>query len=357
MLTSPDIASMRLLVTGATGFIGSRLALHAKECGIDVLATGRVALDMEASRAKELEAAGVALEIGSLQESVMQRLLAGRDTVIHLAAAQHESQMPESYFRAVNVDLTRDLLDVCEDAGVQRFVYGSTMGVYGGCLPGENRDAADVLDESSPVHPDNPYTRSKIAAEELVLAHARRMEACIIRIAETYGPGDWRLLKLFRAIERGQFYMIGGGENRRQCIHVSDLVRGLLLACQRSDVAGETFIFAGNEILTTNQMVLRIAHALDRKLPQLRLPAWPFVAAANVMERTLPLLHIRPPLHRRRLDFFLRSFVFSTTKAQQRLGFRPEIDFQAGVQDTAHWYRSNGLLGSRRDEITHTLSV
>ena len=80
----------------------------------------------------------------------------------------------------------------------------------------------------------------------------RDFETCIVRIAETYGPGDQRLLKLFRAIERGHFFMIGTGNNRRQCIHVDDLVRGLLLSALNTRAAAdETFVLAGREIMTT----------------------------------------------------------------------------------------------------------
>jgi nucleoside-diphosphate-sugar epimerase len=99
--------------------------------------------------------------------------------------------------------------------------------------------------------------------------------------------------------------------------------------------------------MTTNEMVERIATALDRKPPRTQLPMWPFLAAASVLETTLRPLRIQPPLHRRRLDFFRRSFVFSTLKAQRLLGFTPEIDFQSGAADTARWYRSRSLLAAR----------
>jgi len=342
-------AAKCVLITGATGFIGSRLALHAKDLGIQVLATGRTDLDVEIDREQELRAAGIVVENGSLQEpSLMRRLVADCDAVIHLAAAQHESQMPESYFQAVNVDVTRSLLQACLHAGIRRFVYGSSMGVYGDGGPASGR----ALDEDSPTRPDNAYTRSKLHAETLVRAHAHSMQTCVIRIGETYGPGDRRLLKLFRAIERGRFYMIGTGNNRRQCIHVNDLVRGLLLSAWHPDAVGETFVFAGSEVLTTNQMVQHIASALDRALPRIKLPMLPFIAAASVMERILPPLHIQPPLHQRRLDFFRRSFVFSIDKARHLLDFQPEIDFRTGVQDTIRWYRSRGLLAAPRNDAS-----
>ena len=332
---------MRLLITGATGFIGSRLTLQARRAGIDVLATGRADTDLEQERLAELRAADVPVEIGSLHDvGLVRRLVRDRTVVIHLAAAQHESHMPAAYFRSVNVDLVQQLLEECRAAAIRRFVYGSTIGVYGDA--GEQR-----LDEESEVRPENAYQATKLAAEELVRACGYHFDTSIVRIAETYGPGDWRLLKLFRAIERGQFFMIGPGTNRRQCIHVNDLVRGLMLAAEHPAAVGETFIMAGREVMTTNEMVERIAIALDRKRPRLQLPLWPFLAAASVMEATLQPLRIHPPLHRRRLDFFRRSFVFSTVKAQRLLGFTPEIDFQSGAADTARWYRSRGLLTPR----------
>ena len=119
------ISPQKLLVTGATGFIGSRLALRAHQLGMNVVATGRAELHVEVERLQELRAAGVRVEAGVLQDSALvERLLQDRDPVIHLAAAQHEAEMPESYFRAINVDAVRTLLSACRDHNVRRFVYG-----------------------------------------------------------------------------------------------------------------------------------------------------------------------------------------------------------------------------------------
>ena len=335
---STNASPQKLLVTGASGFIGSRLALRAQQLGIDVVATGRAESSLEVERLQELRTAGVRVEEGVLQDlALVDRLLQGRDTVIHLAAAQHEAEMPESYFRAINVDAVRTLLAACRDHRVRRFVYGSTIGVYG--------DASEsLLDEDSPLRPDNIYTTTKVEAEGLVRSFDSHFEACIVRIAETYGPGDRRLLKLFKSIARGHFVMLGSGTNRRQCIHVDDLSRGLLIATQHPAAVSRAFVFAGNEIMTTHEMVRRIASVLERKPPRLQLPMWPFIAAAGVMETTLPPLHIAPPLHSRRLDFFRKSFVFSTARAQSLLGFTPAIDFRTGAADTVSWYRARGLL-------------
>ena len=140
---------------------------------------------------------------------------------------------------------------------MRRFVYGSTIGVYGSAT-----DSA--LDESTPPHPVNIYGVTKLEAEGVVKSFSNALETSIVRISETYGPGDFRLLKLFRAIDRGRFVMIGAGLNLRQVIHVEDLVRGLLLASEHPGAVGETFVMAGHETMTTREMVNQIGAALNR---------------------------------------------------------------------------------------------
>jgi nucleoside-diphosphate-sugar epimerase len=335
----------RLLVTGATGFIGSRLALHAQRLGMDVRATGRAATDHERTRLQELQQAGVAIEAGELQNPGFgPRIMRDRTAVIHLAAAQHEAHLPDEWFRTVNVGATQALLTAARDAGIARFVYGSTIGVYGGSYAAQ---CAPVFDEDSQAQPQNIYGRTKLEAEALVRAYAADFACCVVRISETYGPGDLRLLKLFRAIDRGHCVMLGAGRNRRQVIYIGDLIRGLLLAAQHPAARGQTINLAGQTVMTTHEMILHIAHALHRKPPQLRLPLWPFVTAATALEATLRPLRIQAPLHPRRLDFFRKSFVLATERASGLLGFRAETDFQTGAAETARWYRAHGYLPSR----------
>ncbi|MEP6546167.1 MAG: NAD(P)-dependent oxidoreductase [Gammaproteobacteria bacterium] len=329
---------MRLLITGGTGFIGSRLALAARATGLAVTVAGQLNSDAERARARELERSGVPIEQGPLQDAeYARRVVGGCDTVIHLAAAQHEANVRDDYFFDVNVNGTSTLMEACQAGGVQRFVYGSTIGVYG-------ESTGETLDESSPARPVNVYGRSKLAAEDLVKSRSGPLKTSIVRISETYGPGDFRLLKLFRAVDRGRFFMIGAGLNRRQAIHVNDLVRGLLLAATSPAAVGETFVMAGAEVFTTRELVAIIAAALVRPAPRLRVPLWPFLSAAVIMEKTLPPLGIQPPLHRRRLDFFRKSFVFSTAKARDVLGFVPEIPFTQGAAEVVQWYRDGGYL-------------
>jgi nucleoside-diphosphate-sugar epimerase len=329
---------MRIFLTGGSGFIGSRLAPLAVQSGHAVTVVTPINTPAEQARCDALAKAGIKLVIAPLEDTaVITRELQGQDVVIHLAAAQHEAQAPESHFERVNVEGTRSLLDLAAKAGVRRFVHGSTIGVYGSA-------AAGSLDEQSPLAPDNPYGRTKAAAEQVVRQFESPLEWVIVRISETYGPGDMRLLKLFRGIRKGRFPILGNGENLHQLIYVDDLSRGLLAACTAPAAHKQTMVLAGSETITTNEMVSAVSEALGSKKSVLRAPMWPFVLAAFAFESTFSPLGLKPPLHRRRLDFFRKSFSFSTAQAQKLLGFKPQVGFREGARKTSQWYAANGFL-------------
>ena len=329
---------MKIFLTGGSGFIGSRLAPLAVQAGHDVTVVTPTNTPTEKARCDALTQAGIKVVVAPLEDNaVIARELQGKDVVIHLAAAQHEAEQPESYFHRINVDGTRSLLEAASKAGVRRFVHGSTIGVYGSAADGS-------LDEDSPMAPDNPYGRTKLAAEKLVREFASPLEWTIIRISETYGPGDMRLLKLFKGVKKGRFPVIGDGRNLHQVIYVDDLSRGLLAACSEPAADKQTVVLAGSEKITTNEMVTAVGEAVGvtKKAPQV--PMWPFMLAARVFEATFSPLGLKPPIHRRRLDFFKKSFFFSNARAENVLKFRPQVPFREGARKTAEWYQANGML-------------
>ena len=177
-----------------------------------------------------------------------------------------------------------------------------------------------------------------------MLEQAGRLEVCVVRISETYGPGDRRLLKLFRAVKTGRFVLIGRCTNIHQPIFVDDLVAILLLAAGEAAAIGQILIASGQERLTTRELCATVAIAVGAPLRDVRLPLTPFLAAAVVLEKTLRPLGIQPPLHTRRLDFFRKSFAFSIDKVVEVLGYRPATDFATGATRTAEWYRDRALL-------------
>lgn len=328
---------MRTLITGGTGFIGSRLALRCLEEGRPVRVLGQENTPAEAANRDLVEEHGAEVVLASMSDpAALTRAVEGVDTVFHLAAAQHEMNVPDEHFWDVNVGGTERLLEAAVGAGVGRFVYCSTIGVYG--VP------QGPLDESSPCRPDNIYGTTKLAAEEKVLAHADRLPVVVVRIPEVYGPGDRRLLKLFRSIRGGSFFLIGRGDNFHHPIYVDDLVDGLLAAARAPEAVGEVVLLAGKESITTRGMTQAIARAVGRSPRRWHAPLTPFMAAATVLELTLRPLGVQPPLHRRRLDFFRKSHRLNAQKAGRLLGFSPRVDFAEGARRTAEWYRANHLL-------------
>ena len=328
---------MRLLITGGTGFVGSRLAIRAREFGHEVRATGMRNTAAEAANAEQLARLGIdvlVLPIGELARA--PGAFEGVDAVIHLAAAQHEANVPDDYFRDVNVRGTEALLEASRGAGVKRFVYGSTIGVYG--------DREGLIDETTPARPDNIYGVTKLEAERLVLARSADLHAVVVRISEVYGPGDRRLLKLFRAIRRHRFLNVGAGTNLHHPIYIDDLTQGLLLAAAAPAESGDVFVLPGKEVVTTEAMVAAIAAAVGARAPRLRLPLWPILGGAVLLETVLRPLGIQPPLHRRRVDFFRKSFSFDGSKAAALLGFAPQVGFAEGALRAARWYEDIGEL-------------
>jgi len=329
-----------ILITGATGFIGSRMAELFHQQDENLVLIGRLRNEIEQKRAAHLESLGLQLTELDLVEDDLTGLLKGVDHVIHLAAAQHEANQSEAYFQRVNVEGTKRLLEAAIQAGVRRLVYGSTIGVYGQALNGE-------IDEHSSVAPDNHYGRTKLAAEQLVQSYSDKIEVSVARISETYGPGDYRLLKMFRGIKKGMFPIIGSGRNSHQLVYVDDLIAGLKEMTSNESAIGQTLVLSGDEIVTTQEMCENMANALDRPLRSLRFPMWPFFILAVILEQTLGRVGIQPPLHRRRLDFFRKSFFFSPTARNRTLEWRPEVSFQEGTKRTAQWYHAAGLLDQK----------
>jgi nucleoside-diphosphate-sugar epimerase len=251
------------------------------------------------------------------------------DCVVHFAAAFREAGIDEEYFRRVNVDGTANLLAAAHAQGVKRFVLCSTAGIYGQRVPG-------VIDESKPVSPWNAYERSKVDAEDEVRRGARAfgMEYVILRPTAVYGPRDERLLKLFRSAARGRFPLFGAGEGRRHMVYVSDLADAFLRACTQAGAANEEMIVAGPEAVPLREMLRTLAHLANRRSCGPRLPLRPMLRLAAITEDVCNRLKIKPPLYRRRMDFYTNDAAFDWSRARRVLGWEPKVRLRDGLART-----------------------
>ncbi|HEU4699650.1 MAG TPA: NAD-dependent epimerase/dehydratase family protein [Gemmatimonadales bacterium] len=324
----------RVLVTGGTGFTGSHLVRHLIEAGHAVRVLAR-----SAERARAILPGAAEIVEGDVTDPrAVARAVRGRDTVYHLAAAFREPGLPDARYREVHVDGTRHVLEAARADGVRRVVHCSTVGVH-------SHIEHPPADETAPFHPGDIYQTTKAEGERLALAFQREhaFPLTVVRPAGIYGPGDRRLLKLFKAVARRRFVMIGDGETLFHMVHVRDLVHGMRLAAASDAAIGEAFILAGPTYCTLNELVARIAAAFGVAPPRHHLPVWPFMAAGWLCEQIFVPLRRDPPIYRRRVAFFTKSRAFRIDKARRTLGYEPVVGLQEGIEETAAWYRRQGL--------------
>ena len=326
---------MKALVTGATGFTGGHLARALVRRGVQVRALVR-----KPEAASDLAAAGIELVKGDLERrEELAGAARGVEVVYHVAALYRQAGLPEATYHRVNAESAGWIVDAAAAGGARRVVHCSTVGVHGDI---EHPPA----DEDAPLRPGDTYQVTKLEGERLARAAAERtgIELAIVRPSGIYGPSDRRLLKLFRGVARRRFVVLGDGEIFYHLTHVDDLVEGFRLAGTVPAAAGRTYILAGPEVTTLNELVRIVAAGAGVKPPSLHLPVWPFWIAGAACEAVCAPFGLEPPIYRRRVDFFTKSRAFDITRARSELDFQPRVTLREGVRRTLDWYRAEGWL-------------
>jgi nucleoside-diphosphate-sugar epimerase len=327
---------MRVLVTGATGFTGGHLARWLLAKGDTVRALVR----RQDDRASALQALGVETCEGDLADRAsLDRAVTGIDVVYNIAAIYRQAAAGHDAYETINATAVGWLVEAAAAAGAKRVVHCSTVGVHGDIeRPPANEDA--------PFRPGDEYQRSKLRGESVAKDAASRsgVELVIARPSGIYGPGDRRLLKLFRGVARRRFFILGDGEIFYHLTYIDDLAEGFRLCGTVPQAAGGTYILAGGDVTRLNALVALIAEEAGVAPLGWHLPVWPFWAAGAACEAVCVPLGIEPPLYRRRVDFFTKSRSFDITRARQELGFAPGVTLRDGIRRSLQWYRAEGWL-------------
>jgi nucleoside-diphosphate-sugar epimerase len=326
---------LKVALTGASGYTGARLLKALTARGDQVAALVR-----SESTTAALLSSGARLVEGDLGDPLaLGRLVEGMDAVLHVAAVYRTAGHPDAYYREVNVAGTERLLEEAARARLGRFVHTSTVGVHG-------HVANPPADETSPLAPGDVYQRTKAEAEALVLEFGRRrgLPVTVVRPGAIYGPGETRLLKLFRAIARGRYAIVGSGRPFYHPVYIDDLVEGFLLALDHPAAAGQAFIVAGPRYVSQRELATLVAKATGGRILPFRVPAWPLQVAGALCEAACVPFGIDPPLHRRRVEFWVKSRAFSIDKARRLLGYAPKVDLEDGLARTVASYREAGWL-------------
>ncbi|MFE1863460.1 dTDP-glucose 4,6-dehydratase [Streptomyces anandii] len=314
---------MRLLITGAAGFIGSHLVRTVlgpgRPLGDDVRVTALDKLTYAGRRenlAPVADEPGLTFVHGDITDTALiERVMPGHDAVLHLAAESHVDRSIESAqdFVTTNVLGTSVLLDAALRHGVGPFVHVSTDEVYGSVPTGASA-------EDDPLRPSSPYAASKASSDLLALAHhhTHGLDVRVTRCSNNYGPYQYpeKLIPLFvsRLLDGGTVPLYGDGENVRDWLHVDDHCRALLAVLTRG-APGRVYNIGGGTQLTNRQltgMLLeacgvdwdRVEHVTDRKGHD-------------------------------------RRYCVDWTRIRDDLGYRPMTDFALGITETVEWYRNN----------------
>lgn len=328
-----ELQGQRILVTGATGFIGGAVVRRLIQEKKVVRAMAR-----RIEKATDLEKMGAEVVMGDLgDEDLLERAVDGCAVVVH-AAAQVSDAPTKTQYEGPNVGGTENILIASQRAGVKRFVYISSIAVFG--LPA----AGEITDESPRGPAGESYSDSKFGAEEAVwsFGRARGLQFTILRPSCVYGPRSeyWSVIP-FKRIRRGKMPLIAGGRGTFNYVFIDNLVDAILLACEDDRALGKAFIV--NDGATTWRDFFG---AYARLAGRSKMPSVPLPVAKLVLTGRNLTGHMRgkSPTALRALNFMAGSAVFRETHLEQTLGYRPRISLDEGLRRTETWFRESGLL-------------
>lgn len=326
---------MLVLVTGATGFIGS----HVVEVLISNNHTVRC-LVRKSSNLHWLEFLPVQLIYGNFYDvDSLREAVEGVDVIIHIAGVV-AAKTRDDFFRG-NLEVTRNLLEatIRFNPAIKRFLHVSSLTAVGPALDGQ------PVDENTEPHPITTYGESKLAAEKEVLRYAEKIPVTIIRPPAVYGPRDTATLSFFQSVNKGFIPLVGFNRKRVNLVHASDLARGIVDAAFSDKTVGKVY-FVGSEETYDWQEIGRVAaKVVGRKTVTLRIPEFLVIAIAGI-SGFVSKFKKKPSVlnYEKGKDMIADNWTCSVEAAKRDFGYSQKISLEEGIKDTLMWYREHGWL-------------
>ena len=342
-----------LLVTGATGLVGSHVAEEARRRGVRTRALVR-----SGTAAERLRSRGIEIVSGDMTDAPsLETAAAGATVIVHCAAKVGDWGPVEGY-REINVRGLENLLHAAEAAGtLRRFVHISSLGVY------EARDHYGT-DESEPpgTRGIDGYTLTKVEAEQLVLRHVdeKSLPAVVLRPGFIYGPRDRTVLpRLLDRLRRGQVKFLGSGEQLMNNTYVGNLVQAVFKAIDHDAAVGEVYNITDGRLVSKREFITTIAEHAGYPPPTRSVPLGVARVLARAMEGLWKLLGKQeaPLLSNARIKFLGLNLDFAIGKARRELGYEPQIDVSDAMRQTIEWFREQGLVAGDRSPRRETVTA
>lgn len=327
---------MKIAITGATGFLGKSLAEDLAKKGHELYLHARSEEKSEAI--KDLAAKLIVSDI--CDEDAIKELVTGADVVVHTVSNFRSASGPPESYTEINLNGTINTFERAKEAGVKRFVHISTIGVLG--------DIKECpASETTEFNPGDNYQKTKLQAEQYCRKQAEsndlEMKLIVIRPCSLYGPGDMRMLKMFRMLKKGTFFVVGACDANFHAVYIDDLIAGIELAID-DDSNNEVYIMGGDKYISLKDYITIAAHAVGAKYPWIKIPFAPMYALSAVVEFACVPFGIEPPIFRRRVKFYRNNRAFDISKAKRELGYSPATSLEEGMKRTVEWYKANSYL-------------
>lgn len=315
---------MKLLVTGATGFVGTALCRSSQFSQASIFGMVRSRPQLLQLPAKVQPVLSQSLIELATRTDVLSQV----HCVIHLAARVHQMRdraiNPLGEFRAVNTEATRQLAIAAAKSGVRRFIYLSSVKVNGD-------GQAEPYTELTKPNPQDPYGISKWEAECGLqeIAAETGLEVVILRPPLVYGVGvKANFLRLMQLVDRQVPLPFGCVQNARSLVFVGNLVDAISVCVSHPAAAGQTFFVSDGIDVSTPKLIQEMAVALGRSPRLLPISTQVLQGLAHLTGKSAAL------------DRLLGSLTVDTQKITQLLNWQPPYSLQQGLQTTANWYRT-----------------
>ncbi|MCL2661792.1 MAG: NAD(P)-dependent oxidoreductase [Oscillospiraceae bacterium] len=330
---------MNILVTGATGFIGSHLVPRLLDDGHNVSVLCR-----DIDKAESLFNDGVHYIKGDITKPETLKIIPeNAECIIHLAAEGHVSATSqEAYdkFIETNEKGTLNLIDIAKQLqSLKMFIHFSSTAAMGVI----NKP---VLNEQSVPNPLTPYQKSKFRSEQIVNAayHEQNFPSVILRPCMVYGPGGLGEFHKFCCLmKKGRFPKIGLGKNLTPIVHVNDVIEATVLTMQKAMI-GETYIIASDCSYPLDEVRTHVIEALGIKAPYPYVPAPIALLGAKLIETGYNLMGKEPIVTYRNISSTIRDRTFDISRAKKDLGYSQSISLKQGINSTIEWFKQQGHI-------------